>query len=69
MSLRTATLIALIGIMVQSIFSILINFGVIEITSTVMSKIYFIAYLVFGNGSILLFLAVLYSKQKKTGGE
>ncbi len=68
MSLKTATLIALLGTLAQSFLWLLQTFNVIELTAD-SAKLYSIANLFLGNGSMLLFLAVLYSKQKKTGGE
>jgi len=72
MSLRTATLISLTGIVVCTIISLLFIFFQLIMTSQMHQPIPFWVHLVFWlvnivllNGSIILFLSVLYSKQKE----
>ena len=60
MSLKNATLIAVICIILSTIYSLLVTFQIIDATATIL-KISFILY----NGGLILFLLVLYSKQNK----
>jgi len=67
MSLKTATLIALIGIIVHFCISFIYMFGVgqlYRISPLLMRTVSIFNSLIF-NGSIILFLAVFYSKQKE----
>ena len=67
MSLKTATLIALIGIIMHFGISILFMLGVAQmflISPLLARSVSLFNSLIF-NGSIILFLAVFYSKQKE----
>lgn len=64
MSLKTATLIALIGVLAESVLWLLQSFGVITITPSTVGA-YAAARVILGNGTFALFLIVLYSKQKQ----
>jgi len=66
MSLKTATLIALIGIIVHFGTSFLYFFNVAQLyqISRLLARTVSIFNSLIFNGSIILFLAVFYSKQK-----
>jgi len=59
MNLKTATLIAVIGIAFETLFVILLNIGVLR-----WSVSYNLISIIIGNGALSLFLIVLYLKQK-----
>ncbi|MFB0553058.1 MAG: hypothetical protein ACETWQ_07055 [Phycisphaerae bacterium] len=61
MTLKTATLIALIGVALNFGFRLLSMLGVVR----VLRLYYWIFPLIIFNGSLFLFLAVFYSKQKE----
>ena len=72
MNLKTATLCSLIGILIYTALSLFLLFFQIIMNSQMHQPIPFWVHqvfwgiaIVFFNGSIILFLAVLYSKQKK----
>jgi len=67
MSLKTATLIALIGIIVHFGISFLYVFGVAQmyLISPLLARTVSLFNSLIFNGSIILFLAVFYSKQKE----
>jgi hypothetical protein len=71
MTLKTATLCALIGIIINVILGIC-NFAVQNIMQhnipLVLHQVLWLAQMVILNGSIILFLAVLYSKQNEVKG-
>jgi hypothetical protein len=64
MSLKTATLIALIGVLADSLLWLLQSFGAITMTPSTFGA-YAAARVILGNGTLALFLVVLYSKQKQ----
>jgi hypothetical protein len=65
MSLKTATLIALIGVLLQSLLWLTVTFNLITwFSSSTLNQVYSVLSLLSGNGTLALFLAVLYSKQK-----
>jgi len=68
MNLKTATLIALIGMSVHfvlGLFTMLLQFaGLSHIPYQLLQVIWFLNMIIF-NGSIILFLAVFFSKQKE----
>lgn len=59
MNLKSATLIAIIGIAIQIVLYILLNMRILDWSSN-----YNLFALFIGQGSLLLFLVILYSKQK-----
>lgn len=59
MNLKTATLIALIGIAIKTLSYILINTHILPWYPS-----YRLLPIIIGNGSLLLFLGILHSKQK-----
>lgn len=65
MSLKTAIVIALIGLALDSAFSILQVFDLVKLSSPEEYKVYFIVRMLLSNGSVILFLVVLLSKQSK----
>ncbi|MHC4532658.1 MAG: hypothetical protein ACYS6K_01785 [Planctomycetota bacterium] len=67
MSLKTATLIALIGLIVHFCLSFLFMFGVSYIyrISPMLGKAVSMSNSMIFHGSIILFLAVFYFKQKE----
>jgi len=67
MSLKTATLIALIGIVVHLCLTIPYMFGIVNLYrfSVILGRALSIFNSIIFNGSLILFFAVLYSKQKE----
>jgi hypothetical protein len=63
MSLKTATVIALAGVLLQGILYLLTTFEAIHFTSRDGYKLYSVVSLLLSNGTLALFLAVLLSKQ------
>jgi len=59
MNLKTATLITLIGIAIQTVLYLLFYMNILE-----WSRSFSILSLIIGNGSLLFFLGTLYLKQK-----
>ena len=68
MSLKTATVIALIGVLIESVLWLCNTFGVISFSTPLSRQIYSIANLILGKGTLGLFFAVLYSNQKSKQG-
>lgn len=72
MNLRTATLFSLTGIVACTIISLLYVFFQLIMTSQMhqpiplwVHRVFWLVNIVLLNGSIILFLSVLYSKQKE----
>lgn len=65
MSLKAAIVIAVIGLVLDSVFSLLQVFDLVKLSTPEEYKIYFIFRLLLSNGSMILFLAVLLSKQSR----
>ena len=65
MSLKAAIVIALIGLVLDSVFSLLQAFDLVKLSTPEEYKIYFVFRLLLSNGSMILFLAVLLSKQSR----
>jgi hypothetical protein len=65
MSLKTAIVIAVIGLVLDSLFSLLQAFDLVKLNAPEEYKIYFIFRMLLSNGSMILFLAVLLSKQSR----
>lgn len=63
MNLKTATLIALIGVLFQTALWLCSIFDLFNFSSPVAFKVYSIVNILLSNGTLALFLAVLYSKQ------
>lgn len=64
MKLKTATIIALIGVLIQSVLWMGVELELIRLSGALGRRLYSVSNLVLTNGTLALFLAVLYSKQK-----
>lgn len=64
MSLKTATVIALVGVLLQGVLYLLTTFEAIQFSSRDGYKLYSVVSILLSNGTLALFLAVLLSKQK-----
>jgi hypothetical protein len=67
MTLKTATIVALAGVMLHSLIWLLTTFDFVNFSTTLGYKGYSLLSLLLGNGTLAFFLAVLLSKQKTPG--
>jgi hypothetical protein len=66
MSLKTATVIALVGVLLQGVLYLLNTFEAIKFSSMDGYKLYSVVTILLSNGTLALFLAVLLSKQNNS---